>query len=103
MARPLRIEVPDALYHVTARGNAQRDIFLDDEDRQQFLTVLAPGLPDKRLFNEILRQQRFAARSTLGQMRRSTVSRIIRMLLDGHDKIVSRVSHETFPLSPRPS
>jgi REP element-mobilizing transposase RayT len=41
MARPLRIEFPGALYHVTARGNAQQDIFLDDEDRQQFLAVLA--------------------------------------------------------------
>lgn len=40
MARPLRIEFPGALYHVTARGNARQDIFLDDEDRQQFLVVL---------------------------------------------------------------
>ncbi len=41
MARPLRIEFPGALYHVTVRGNARQDIFLDDEDRQQFLGVLA--------------------------------------------------------------
>ena len=41
MARPLRIEFPGALYHVTARGNARQDIFLDDEDRQEFLGVLA--------------------------------------------------------------
>ncbi|MDF0676357.1 MAG: transposase [Nitrospira sp.] len=41
MARPLRIEFPGALYHVTARGNARQDIFLDDEDRQRFLGVLA--------------------------------------------------------------
>lgn len=40
MARPLRIEFPGALYHVTARGNAQRDIFLDDDDRQRFLSIL---------------------------------------------------------------
>ena len=40
MARPLRIEFPGALYHVTARGNAQQDIFLDDEDRHLFLGVL---------------------------------------------------------------
>jgi REP element-mobilizing transposase RayT len=40
MARPLRIEFTGALYHVTARGNAQQDIFLDDEDRQRFLGVL---------------------------------------------------------------
>lgn len=41
MARPLRIEFREALYHVTARGNAQQAIFLDDEDRQHFLGVLA--------------------------------------------------------------
>ena len=41
MARPLRIEFPGALYHVTAKGNARQDIFLDDEDREQFLAVLS--------------------------------------------------------------
>ena len=35
MARPLRIEFAGALYHVTARGNAQEDIFGDDNDRHQ--------------------------------------------------------------------
>ena len=40
MARPLRIEFAGALYHVTARGNAQADIYADDADREQFLTVL---------------------------------------------------------------
>ena len=34
MARPLRIEFPGAVYHVTARGNRGEDIFVDDEDRQ---------------------------------------------------------------------
>jgi putative transposase len=40
MARPLRTEFPGALYHVTARGNARQHIFLNDENRQQFLKVL---------------------------------------------------------------
>ena len=40
MARPLRIEFAGALYHVTARGNARADIYSDDCDRQQFLTLL---------------------------------------------------------------
>ncbi len=40
MGRPLRIEFPGALYHVTARGNARQDIFIDDDDRQLFLGVL---------------------------------------------------------------
>jgi putative transposase len=41
MARPLRIEYPGAIYHVTSRGNARQDIFLDDEDRSAFLETLA--------------------------------------------------------------
>jgi REP element-mobilizing transposase RayT len=40
MARPLRIEYPGAVYHVTSRGNARNDIFLDDEDRKSFLSIL---------------------------------------------------------------
>jgi REP-associated tyrosine transposase len=37
MARLLRIEFPGTIYHVTARGNAREAIYLDDEDRKQFL------------------------------------------------------------------
>ena len=40
MARPLRIEYPGAVYHVTARGNARAAVFLDDDDRRRFLTLL---------------------------------------------------------------
>jgi len=41
MARPLRIEYPGAVYHVTARGNARAAVFLDDDDRRRFLALLA--------------------------------------------------------------
>ncbi len=40
MTRPLRIEFPGALYHVTARGDRREDIFEDDEDRSLFLETL---------------------------------------------------------------
>lgn len=40
MSRPLRIEFPNALYHVTARGDRREDIFEDDEDRKLFLETL---------------------------------------------------------------
>jgi putative transposase len=40
MSRPLRIEYPDALYHVTARGDRREAIFEDDQDRQTFLLTL---------------------------------------------------------------
>lgn len=41
MARPLRIEFPGAVYHVTSRGNARQDIVVDDRDRSQFVSFLA--------------------------------------------------------------
>jgi hypothetical protein len=44
MARPLRIDYPGAVYHVTSWGNARAAIFLDDTDRQTFLDVLASAV-----------------------------------------------------------
>ena len=41
MSRPLRLEFPDALYHVTARGDRRESIFEDDADRRAFLLTLA--------------------------------------------------------------
>jgi REP element-mobilizing transposase RayT len=41
MARPLRIEYPGALYHVTSRGNARAKIFVDTSDHRAFLDVLS--------------------------------------------------------------
>ena len=40
MTRPLRIEYPGAIYHITSRGNARERIFLEDADRLIFLEVL---------------------------------------------------------------
>ena len=40
MARPLRIEFPHALYHVTSRGDRREPIFVDDADRAMFLALL---------------------------------------------------------------
>jgi putative transposase len=40
MARPLRLDFPGALHHVTARGNARQDIFFGADDRQRFLDNL---------------------------------------------------------------
>jgi REP element-mobilizing transposase RayT len=41
MTRPLRLEFPGALYHVTARGDRKVDIYLDDTDRLVWLQTLA--------------------------------------------------------------
>ncbi|MBM4141935.1 MAG: addiction module toxin RelE [Nitrospira sp.] len=40
MARPLRIEFPNAAYHITSRGNARQRIFLDARDYSTFLEIL---------------------------------------------------------------
>ncbi len=39
MARPLRLEFSGAVYHVTSRGNARGEIYLDDEDRVNWLEL----------------------------------------------------------------
>jgi putative transposase len=44
MARPLRLEYPGALYHVTSRGNGRSKIFRSSKDRTTFLTILAAVL-----------------------------------------------------------
>ncbi len=44
MSRPLRIQFPGAVYHLTSRGNARQPIYLSAEDRQQFCQVLAQAL-----------------------------------------------------------
>ena len=48
MSRPIRIEFPNALYHVTSRGDRREAIFEDDEDRQIFLQTLGQAV---RQFN----------------------------------------------------
>ena len=40
MARPLRIEYPGAVYHITSRGNARGKIYRNDGDRDKFLEIL---------------------------------------------------------------
>lgn len=45
MPRPPRIEFPNALYHVTSRGNRQAPIFHDTRDRHSLLDILSDVLP----------------------------------------------------------
>ncbi|HEY1372767.1 MAG TPA: transposase, partial [Candidatus Binatia bacterium] len=41
MSRPLRLQYPGAVYHLTTRGDARQKIFLDDTDRKTFLSILS--------------------------------------------------------------
>ena len=43
-AGQLRIQCERAVYHITNRGDARQEIFLDDEDRLKFLEVLAEAV-----------------------------------------------------------
>jgi len=44
MSRPLRIEYPDAWYHVMNRGRRSEEIYFTDSDREEFLN----SVPRKR-------------------------------------------------------
>jgi REP element-mobilizing transposase RayT len=46
MARPLRIEFPGALYHITTRGDRHEAIYADDDDREAFLQRLGQVVRD---------------------------------------------------------
>lgn len=61
MVRPLRIEYPDALYHVTCRGNERKAIFKDDKDRKSFLDVLSQSreIYNVEVFSYVLMKNHF--------------------------------------------
>jgi putative transposase len=40
MGRLLRMDYPDAFYHVLSRGNERKEIFWDEKDRLKFLDIL---------------------------------------------------------------
>lgn len=44
MARPLRIEFPGAVYHVTSRGDRREPIFVDDADRRSLLGLVEQAM-----------------------------------------------------------
>jgi REP element-mobilizing transposase RayT len=49
MARPLRIAFEGAFYHVTARGNERRKIFLSHQDYEKFLSYLTDAVHKYRV------------------------------------------------------
>jgi len=44
MARPPRLQFPDAIYHVSARGNERAAIYRNEGDRRYFLQLLADAV-----------------------------------------------------------
>lgn len=49
MARPIRVDLKDGIYHVISRGIDRRAIFKDDNDRFHFLDILAAAQDRFRL------------------------------------------------------
>jgi REP element-mobilizing transposase RayT len=44
MSRPLRLEFPNAIYHVTSRGDRREPIYRSDQDRLDHLEVIAQAM-----------------------------------------------------------
>lgn len=44
MSRPYRLQAEDCFYHITARGNGKKNIFLSDKDRVRFFTYLSRAM-----------------------------------------------------------
>ena len=61
MPRPPRIDFPDAVYHVTSRGNGRAAIYWSDADRLRFLAQLADNLhvADVKLYAYVLLDNHF--------------------------------------------
>ena len=80
MARPPRIDYPNAVYHVTSRGNARAVIFWSDDDRQRFLAQLAESLhmSGVQLFAFVLMENHF---QLLVKTPRANLSRFMQRLL----------------------
>jgi hypothetical protein len=78
MARPLRIHIRGALYHVMSRGNACQEIFLDADDYAYFLERLCgsdaflarvePALEPRRGEREVVYGERYACRPSLAHL-----------------------------------
>jgi len=49
MAGPLRLDVKNGWYYVTARGNNREPIFLNDSDRIHFLELLQEMVQDTKV------------------------------------------------------
>ena len=91
MPRPPRIDFPDALYHVTSRGNGRADIFHSDDDRRRFLAQLAhhPHLCAVVLYAFVLMENHI---HLLLRTPRANLSRFMQRLLSSY-ALYARYKH----------
>ncbi len=83
MPRPPRIDFPNAVYHVTSRGNGRAEIFHSDEDRERFLAQLSHHLHQCGvvLYAFVLMQTHF---HLLVRTPRANLSRFMQRLLSSY-------------------
>ena len=92
MARPLRLEHPGAVWHVTSRGNNRQDIYIDDDDRIMFLSILADTVRRFRwtVDAHVLMSNHF---HLLLRPRTTTLAALMRRLLTGY-AVVFNLRHK---------
>jgi putative transposase len=90
MARPLRLEFAGALFHITSRGNEQRDMFRDDVDRVRFLEFLGETVDRFRwiVYAYVLMSNHFHLLIELVQ--EATLSRGMKWLNEKHAQTFNR-------------
>jgi len=83
MARTLRLQFEGAIYHITARGNGRRKIFLDDRDHERFLLRLSESVDtyEVRLYLFCLMDNHI---HLLLETPRGNLSRFMQSLLTGY-------------------
>ena len=88
MSRPIRLDVPDALVHVTGRGPA-RGMFRDDIDRESFLALLEKCVrrADWTLLGYVLLRRDF---QLVIRLRKATLSRGLQWLNGEYGKLFNR-------------
>ena len=89
MARPLRIEFPGAVYHVTSRGDRREAIFEDDADREALLGVLAQAVErfDASVLAYCLMDNHY---HFVLRMRRGNLSQLMRQLNGVYTQLYNR-------------
>jgi hypothetical protein len=73
MSRPLRIEFPSAIYHVTSRGDRHEPIYRDDEARTTQLEIIARAMD--RFDAQVLAYRRWAITSICCHTRAAPICR----------------------------